>query len=302
MLKWVYKKQNNYKIYNVAFFFKKRKTSGYIITLHLCTKNLNDMIYSSWDIEHEIGNFRSFFTALPKKKNPKKQNFEKMKKITGDIITTHEYQKSQSYDLRFVDTDWGQTEFFVILGQFLLFTPSMIPKNKILKKMKKVPWNIIILHMCTINEDHMIFLRYKVRQTEFFVILDHFLLFHCPPDNLENQNFEKLEKTPGGIIILHMCTINGNHIMNVSWRYGVWQTEFFVILDGFLPFYPPNTDYQNFEKMKKMPGAIITLIMCTINDKHIMYGFRDKQCKRQFFVTLGYFLPFYPTNNLQNQN
>ena len=117
-----------------------------------------------------------------------------MKKIAGDIITTHEYQKSQSYDLRFLDTDWGQTEFFVVLGHFLLFISSMILKNNILKKMKKVPWNITILHMCTINEDHMIFLRYKARQTEFFVILDHFLLFHCPPDNLENQNFEKLEK------------------------------------------------------------------------------------------------------------
>ena len=51
-----------------------------------------------------------------------------------------------------------------------------------------------------------------------------------------------------------------------------------------------------------MPGAIITLIMCTINDKHIMCGFRDKERKRQFFVILGYFLPFYPTNNLQNHN
>ena len=48
LLKWANRKQNNFNIYNVAFFKKRqRKTPGDIIILHLCTKNLNDMIYSS---------------------------------------------------------------------------------------------------------------------------------------------------------------------------------------------------------------------------------------------------------------
>ena len=51
-----------------------------------------------------------------------------------------------------------------------------------------------------------------MQQTNFFVILVHFLPFH-PHDNLENQNFEKLKKTPRDIIILHMYTINDNHMM-----------------------------------------------------------------------------------------
>ena len=34
-----------------------------------------------------------------------------------------------------------------------------------------------------------------------------------PPDNPENQNFEKMKKTPRDIIILHMCNINENHMM-----------------------------------------------------------------------------------------
>ena len=43
--------------------------------------------------------------------------------------------------------------------------------------------------------------------------------------------------------------------------------EFFVILDHFLPFYPPNNpNNQNVEKMKS-PGDIII-----INDNHMMYG------------------------------
>ena len=69
--------------------------------------------------------------------------------------------------------------------------------------------------MSTINEDHMIFLKYKVRQTKYFVILGHLLPFQ-PPDNLEKQNFKiekKKKKTPEDIIISYICTINENHTM-----------------------------------------------------------------------------------------
>ena len=47
-----------------------------------------------------------------------------------------------------------------------------------------------------------------------------------------------MKKTPEDIIILHLHTTNDNHDV---WflRYGVQQTEFFVILDYFLPFYVP---------------------------------------------------------------
>ena len=76
----------------------------------------------------------------------------------------------------------------------------------------------------------------------------------CPftsPKDLENENFEKTRKKPGEIIILHMRTINDNHDI---WflRYGAPQTKFAVILDCFLPFYPPNNPKnQNFEKNEK---------------------------------------------------
>ena len=50
------------------------------------------------------------------------------------------------------------------------------------------------------------------------------------------------------------------------------RTKFFVILEYFLPFYPTNNPkHQNFEKMKKMPGDIIILHECTIDDNHMMY-------------------------------
>ena len=34
-----------------------------------------------------------------------------------------------------------------------------------------------------------------------------------PPNNPENQSFEKMKKTPRDIMILHKCTINDNHMM-----------------------------------------------------------------------------------------
>ena len=51
-----------------------------------------------------------------------------------------------------------------------------------------------------------------MQQTEFFVILEHFLSFD-PPMDPENQNFEKMKKRPGDIIILHKSTINDNHMI-----------------------------------------------------------------------------------------
>ena len=61
----------------------------------------------------------------------------------------------------------------------------------------------------------------------------------------------KIGKTSRGIIILHMCTINQNHMMSGSWNMK-HDREFGHILDHFLPLYPTiNLKNQNFEKRKK---------------------------------------------------
>ena len=44
------------------------------------------------------------------------------------------------------------------------------------------------------------FLKTRVQRTEFFIILDHFLPFY-PPNNPKNQNFQKIKKNPGDIIL-----------------------------------------------------------------------------------------------------
>ena len=67
--------------------------------------------------------------------------------------------------------------------------------------------------MFTINDSHMMcgFSDIECNRQNIFVILNHFLPFYSPK-NPQNQNFEKLKKAPGYIIILHKCTKNHDHI------------------------------------------------------------------------------------------
>ena len=81
-----------------------QKTPGYIITLHMCAINDNQMMYGSWDIERERQIFLSFWTifcSFYPRNNPKYQNFEKMKKSTWRYFTKV-YQKSESYVILFL--------------------------------------------------------------------------------------------------------------------------------------------------------------------------------------------------------
>ena len=112
----------------------------------------------------------------------------------------------------------SETKCFVILGHFLLLYPCNDLENQNFETMKKCQ-EILSFYTCTINEDHMIYGSWNIRHNRQNFLLfwaNFFLPFHSP-DNSENQNFEKLKKIPGDIIILHMCTINDNHVMNGSW-------------------------------------------------------------------------------------
>ena len=136
------------------------------------------------------------------------------------------------------------------------------------------------------------FLKQGARQTKYFVILGHFLPFN-PLATRKIKIMKKWKKTPGDIIILHMCTINENHMM-----YGSWEMKcnrIFCRFGPFLPFYPTNNlKNENFEKMKKIPGDMTSLQLCTTNDNHIMYGSWDMKCDRIFCHFGAFCCPFFP--------
>ena len=122
--------------------------------------------------------------------------------------------------------------------------------------------------------------------------MDHFLSFYLP-NNLKNQNFEKIQKIPGDIIMSNMCTTpfqppdnQENHNFKTEkniWRYynfthlhDKWTATnrifchagpFFALLP---PYGPRKSKFQKNEV--HTPEDIISLQMCTINDSHMMYG------------------------------
>ena len=100
-------------------------------------------------------------------------------------------------------------------------------------------------------QSYVWFLRYEAPQTEFFVNLGHILPFY-PTNNPKNQNFEKMKKNPGDIIILHKCSKNRDHKLYSSWYMKCSRQNFLSFWVLFCPFTPLTTQInQNFEKMKK---------------------------------------------------
>ena len=107
--------------------------------------------------------FGPFFVLLPPQ--PKKSNFEKLKKNPGDIITLHKCTKSHDHMLYcFLDMIHnGFTYYFLFWAIFHSFTSLATQKNQNLEKVKKnktkktkKTGDIIILQWCAKNHDHML--------------------------------------------------------------------------------------------------------------------------------------------------
>ena len=120
----------------------KKKKPGDIIILHKCVINDSHMMYGSWDMKHDGQNFfviLDHFLPCYFPNNPKSQNFEKPKKILGDIIILHKCTKNHDHMLYY---SWDMMRdrcncYFSFWAIFCPFTPLTAQKIKILKKWKK---------------------------------------------------------------------------------------------------------------------------------------------------------------------
>ena len=116
-----------------------------------------------------------------------------------------------------------------------------------------------------------------------------------PITHPKNQNFLKKKKAPRDIIISHMCTINDSHMI-----YGFWDMEcngqnFLLFWTDFCPFILLTTPKIKILKiMEKLPGDIIILHRCDINDNHMMYGCGDMKHDGQIFCHFGQFFSLLP--------
>ena len=73
------------------------------------------------------------------------------------------------------------------MGHFLPFYPPNNPKNQKFTKMKKAPGDIIILHRCTKNHDHMLYCSWDMVHDR----CNCYFSFSC----LKNLNFYKMKKS-----------------------------------------------------------------------------------------------------------
>ena len=125
---------------------------------------------------------------------------------------THVYEKLQSYEIQIAKS-------FVILPFFALWPSWQPKKSKFWKNEKNTCryYHFTVVYHKWRSYD-VKFLRYQPRQTEIF---------------------QKKKKTPGDIIILHMSTINKNHMMYDSWDMERNRQNFFWF-GPFFHFYPFN--------------------------------------------------------------
>ena len=144
--------------------------------------------------------------------------------------------------------------------------------------MYKKPGDIILLHMFTINEDHMMSGFWNIRhdRQSFLSFWAIFLPFD-PPNNHKNQNFEKMKKK-NNWRYYHFT------IVYHKWKsYDVWftrhelqQTLFLSFWATFCPFTPLATrKIKIFVKLKTTLGD-----KSTKNHDHMLYCSWDMACHR----------------------
>ena len=134
-------------------------------------------------------------------------------------------------------------EFFVVFC-------TMILKIKIFKKWKKMSWAIILLQMCTLNQDHMIYGSWNIRCQRYNFLLFWPFFALSSPWQPRKSKFWKTEK----------YTLRYYHFTHVfhKWlmMYGSWDMKrnrqnFLSFWTVFCPFTPLTTQKtKNWKKGK----------------------------------------------------
>ena len=153
-------------------------------------QNLNDMLYSSWDIEQNIlkllilGHFLPFYPL-----KTVEIKISKNKKFAGDIIILHMYTKNHNqvtYGSWNMERDGQNSLSF--WTNFCCFTPLSNQKNKIFKNWKKI---LEILSFYTFVPKVTII--WCMVLEIWSMILDRFSLFYSPTTQKVKilKNFKK---------------------------------------------------------------------------------------------------------------
>ena len=205
------------------------------------------------------------------------QNFEKMKKVSGDVIFLHMCIKNHDHMYASWDIECNRHNFLLFCVTFCPFTPLLTPKIKIWKKCKKnPPWRYYpfphVYHKWTSYD--VWFLRYKARWIEFFVTLGHFLPSGPPKNPKKKKRLEMLS--------FYTCIAQTNIMCIVP---AIWSATDRIYCP-FRPFsalgrgYPLQLRKSKFWKNEKEAW---TYHITQVNHKCMMYGSWDMKHDRQNF-------------------
>ena len=131
---------------------------------------------------HPLPHFLPFYsTPPPTQQHKTEKNWTKLKKTSGDVIILNLYNKKHNHMIyAYSDMECNRHNFLSFYAIFCSFTPLLTLKIKIWKKCKKNPGDIILLHMCTIIQDHMMYGSWdiKCKGQSFLSFLVIFALWH----------------------------------------------------------------------------------------------------------------------------
>ena len=182
------------------------------------------MMYGFWDrsmTDRFFCHFGLFFALLPPN-NPKNQNFETMKKTPGDIIILHSCTINDNHMMYGPwDIEHDEQNFLSFWSIFYCFTPLTTQKIKILKNWNGKSRDIIILHKCSKNHDHMLYfswdmVRNRCNYFSFWTIFCTFTPLTAQKIKIKKKRKKILE------ISSEVYQKSWSYVVLFLW-YGVWQ-------------------------------------------------------------------------------
>ena len=248
-------------------------------------------IWSATDII--FCHFIQFFTLLPHYWSRKLKFGKSVQNTWWYYPFTYVHHKSRSYYVWFLRYKVQRTKLFVILGHFLPFDPPNNSRNKNSEKAKKC-LEILSFYTCVPQMTFMMHGSWYIKHDR-----QNWLSFWAtflPPNNSENQNFEKNEKSSWrydhftqGYYKWQSCDI---------WflRYLLQQTDLFGHL---WPFFEMKIS-KKWKKHLKISSLYRSV------PKIMIIGYTVPEIWCVLGVTIIFhFDPFFtlsPTNSLKNQN
>ena len=162
------------------------------------------------------------------------------------------HHKWQSYDLWFLRYQLQQTDFFSHLGSLFALLPPTPLENENIKKMKKIPGDIIKISQAYQNHDHRLYCSWDMacdRHNCYFSFCAIFSL--SSPKQPQKWKYKKMKIKTGDIIILHKCTKNHDHRLYCSWDMACDGCNYFSFLAIVCTFTPITAQKMNISKKLK---------------------------------------------------